>query len=420
MATHEITTAHELEQHFQTCSSDQFTGRLDLEIQSNKVSQWSLFFRLGRFVWGASQVHPIRRWCRQLSLHCPQLGIELNQKQSKAPQYWDYDTLAELVRQRKVPLEQVTAVIEGNLVEIMFDIVQLWQQQRRPSRAKLSYRQIPQDIVAATLVLIQVDRVWQQATQTWDAWQKSGLGNWSPNLAPVIWDADELRRQTSLYAFQNLTALLDGDRSLRDLAIMLKQNPLPLLQSIMPCVRQGVMGLVEIGDLSRSVEPAPSPNPEPADVLPSTKPVQTQSVSPQIVYIDDSRFDNLAMNRILSQAGCQCVSIRDPVQALPILLEHKPDLIFLDLLMPVTNGYEVCAQLRRVSMFRDTPVIIVTASDGMVDRVRAKLVGASGFISKPIDSEKVLSVLQQYLPSSLSVQLRQIKTPPAWSPKYQA
>ncbi|NJR60097.1 MAG: hypothetical protein HC769_15390, partial [Cyanobacteria bacterium CRU_2_1] len=42
------------------------------------------------------------------------------------------------------------------------------------------------------------------------------------------------------------------------------------------------------------------------------------------------------------------------------------------------------------------------------------------FYLKPIDSEKVLSVLQQYLPSSLSVQLRQIKTPPAWSPKYQA
>jgi chemotaxis family two-component system response regulator PixG len=109
------------------------------------------------------------------------------------------------------------------------------------------------------------------------------------------------------------------------------------------------------------------------------------------------------MSQILTEAGYRFINIQDPVKALPILLEHKPSLIFLDLIMPVANGYEICAQIRRISVFKDTPVIIVTSNDGIVDRVRAKMVGASGFLAKPIDSEKVLKVLHRHLAVSTSI-----------------
>ncbi|NET37356.1 MAG: response regulator, partial [Cyanothece sp. SIO1E1] len=117
-----------------------------------------------------------------------------------------------------------------------------------------------------------------------------------------------------------------------------------------------------------------------------------------------------AMGQVVAQAGYRCVNIKDPVQALPILLEQKPGLIFLDLLMPVANGYEVCSQIRRVSAFKDTPVIIVTSIDGIVDRVRARLVGATGFITKPIAAQKVVPVLQQHLPLSRPVQSVELPT----------
>jgi CheY-like chemotaxis protein len=105
------------------------------------------------------------------------------------------------------------------------------------------------------------------------------------------------------------------------------------------------------------------------------------------------------MGYILEEAGYKFVSIQDSVQALVVLLENKPDLIFLDLVMPVANGYEICSQIRRVSVFQDIPVIILTGNDGIVDRVRAKMVGASGFLPKPITQQKVLSTLQRYLPT---------------------
>ncbi|MEO0406626.1 MAG: response regulator, partial [Cyanobacteria bacterium P01_A01_bin.135] len=121
---------------------------------------------------------------------------------------------------------------------------------------------------------------------------------------------------------------------------------------------------------------------------------------PLVAYIEDSRFDCLAMETILEKTEHRYISIHDPIQALPMLLEHKPDIIFLDVLMPMVNGYEVCAQIRQISAFKDTPIVIVTSSDGIVDRVRANLVGASGFLAKPITTEKVLVTLKTYLSAS--------------------
>ena len=117
----------------------------------------------------------------------------------------------------------------------------------------------------------------------------------------------------------------------------------------------------------------------------------------QIVYIDDSPADSRAMSQIVEELGYKYNNIQNPLQALPVLLELKPKLIFLDLVMPFANGYEVCAQIRRISALQHTPIVIVTSNDGIADRVRAKVVGASGFLGKPIQQKKVAKVLQKYL-----------------------
>jgi two-component system, chemotaxis family, response regulator PixG len=78
-------------------------------------------------------------------------------------------------------------------------------------------------------------------------------------------------------------------------------------------------------------------------------------------------------------------------------LEQKPDLIFLNLVMPITNGYELCSQIRRVSLFKETPIVILTGNDGIIDRFRVKMAGASDFISKPIEKDKIVSVIYKYL-----------------------
>jgi two-component system, chemotaxis family, response regulator PixG len=380
IATYKVGTTNELPQHFNACSESKFTGRLDWNIQGIQIPQWSLFFQQGHLIWGASEMHPIRRWSRLLFQHYPQLAVGSVSQGADRPQYWDYDSLATLVQKGKIEHRQLAAFVADTLTEIVFDIINQGQPGNNRVKMQVTYRRLPQDVIDSALVVIQADQVWQQAKQALNIWEQAGLTGFSPNLAPTILDADELRRQSSLLAYHNLTTLADGHWTLRDLAVRLKQPLVSLTQSIKPYVHQGVMGLVEVEDLSYSVK--------------------SVAVGPLVAYIEDSLFDSAAMSQILAQAGCRFINIRDSIQAMPMLLQHKPDLIFLDLLMPVANGYEVCSQIRRVSALKATPVIIVTSCDGIVDRMRAKLVGSSGFIAKPINPEKVMSVLHQYLPAS--------------------
>jgi chemotaxis family two-component system response regulator PixG len=103
------------------------------------------------------------------------------------------------------------------------------------------------------------------------------------------------------------------------------------------------------------------------------------------------------MEALLVAAGYQFVGVNDALRAFSILLTRKPDLVFLDLVMPNTNGYEICSKLRKLPSFQNTPIVILTGNDGIVDRVRAKLVGASDFLSKPVDAETVLGVIRKHL-----------------------
>jgi len=103
------------------------------------------------------------------------------------------------------------------------------------------------------------------------------------------------------------------------------------------------------------------------------------------------------MEKILTTANYQFVGVNDPLRAIAILLARKPDLIFLDLVMPNANGYEICGQLRKLSIFKQTPIVILTGNDGIVDRVRAKMVGSTDFLSKPVNPDTVLQTIKKHL-----------------------
>jgi len=157
--------------------------------------------------------------------------------------------------------------------------------------------------------------------------------------------------------------------------------------SLLPYVHLGIVEFISIPDLPTPISPPVSTTP-----ASSTKPT-----GPLIACVDDSPMVCQTMESLLVAAGYQFVGVEDALRAFAILLTRKPDVIFLDLVMPNTNGYEICSRLRKLDGFRDTPIVILTGNDGIVDRVRAKLVGASDFLSKPIDAGKVLNVIHKYV-----------------------
>jgi chemotaxis family two-component system response regulator PixG len=397
--SYEVNTIAKLSNQIQACRQERFTGWLDLTIDTTQSQQWNLYFSQGDLVWATSTLHPIRRWYRQLYRHCSQLFSE---QELQLPHIPDYDSLRFLVAQGKIRPDQMESVIEGQMMEILFDIIQWIKIFCQQSQGQLTCRKITVDTIEPSLVKIPAISVWQNATKLWEAWQRAGLADCSPNLAPVILKAERLQELTSPMVYRNLTALADGSQTCRDLAVKMNQHLLLVTKPILSCVRQELIGLTRVEDLDCSIGTVMSMPSESATVANSAIPTQPvhserQSSAPLVAYIDDSQLDSLMMGNIISQAGYRYLTIQNSLEALPLLLEHKPDLIFLDLVMPIANGYEICSQIRRVSAFKNKPVVILTSNDKIVDRLRAKIVGATSFLPKPITPEKVISLLKLHL-----------------------
>lgn len=391
-------------------------GRLDIK-GPNQGQRWSLYFHLGHLIGDTGGVHPGRRWYRQLSQYCPQLGVNAVSPQEEMGKPRNYGYLADLLRKREILRQQMVAVVQGSIAEVLFDILHQEELLRDRRQAQLTYTYIPEDLLySSPLVFIQPDQAWRQAQQAWASWQQAGLKGFSPNMAPVIWQKEQLQQQTSALAYRSLINLLDGKRSLRDLALDLKQEPLLLLESLIPYLRQGLIKFVEIADLGCAIERLTPIYSQPKSVVPPPQPPQPQPNAPLVAYIEDSARDSQIMGQIITKAGLRYINLQDSVLALPMLLEHKPNLIFLDLVMPIANGYEICAQIRRTSVLKDTPVIIFTGNDGIVDRVRAKLVRSTDFLAKPIETKKVMAVIQKYLSMPGPVKFeRGHQNTPLWS-----
>lgn len=393
----------------------QFTGRLDVKTNSQ---QWSLYLYVGRLIWAGGGPHPKRRWHRYLTQHCPQVNpstIAIRTMDDLPCR--DFHTLSALVKRQQITAEQAVAVTRSTVSEVLFDIIQ--QEETRP----VSFEFDSKDLLDNSLALVNAEQLLTEIQQVWNAWRALGLADHSPNLAPLLRNPEQLQQHISEKVdkslrnpeqlqqhisekvYKVLVSLVDGKRTLRDLAVVTKQDLLQLTRVLVPLYRKGLIALNKVPDLEiagmspRSTIPTsaqPTPNlSTPKGV--SIPPRPAQSNAPMVACIDDSPRECQIMERILTDAGYRFVGIQDSIQALPTLIEQKPSVIFLDLVMPVANGYEICAQIRRVSQFKKTPIVILTSNDGIIDRVRAKMVGSSGFLAKPVDAEKVLAIVQKYL-----------------------
>ncbi|WOD37652.1 response regulator [Nodosilinea sp. E11] len=147
---------------------------------------------------------------------------------------------------------------------------------------------------------------------------------------------------------------------------------------------------------------APSGSPT-STTLPSREKAPNGSTKPgskaqyTIACIDDSPTVLQAINSFLDDKIFSVIMIDDPVKALMQVIRTKPDLILLDVTMPSLDGYELCSLLRRHPDFKSTPIIMVTSNTGLIDRAKAKLVRASGYLTKPFNQSDLLKFIFKYL-----------------------
>ncbi|MBH8551165.1 response regulator [Nostocaceae cyanobacterium CENA357] len=116
-----------------------------------------------------------------------------------------------------------------------------------------------------------------------------------------------------------------------------------------------------------------------------------------IACIDDSQTVLNSIKLFLGENAFSVVAVNDPLKALMQILRSKPDLILLDVEMPNLDGYELCSLLRRHSAFKDTPIIMVTGRTGFIDRAKAKMVRASGYLTKPFTQPELLKIVFKHI-----------------------
>jgi twitching motility two-component system response regulator PilG len=128
-----------------------------------------------------------------------------------------------------------------------------------------------------------------------------------------------------------------------------------------------------------------------------------QTSSTLVACIDDSKTVQKQVKMTLEAGGYQVLSILDPTLALKQLSQHQPVVIFMDINMPNLNGYDLCSLLRKSERFKDIPIVMLTGRDGMIDRVRAKIVGATDYLTKPCDPNKLISLTKVLETSTANV-----------------
>lgn len=103
----------------------------------------------------------------------------------------------------------------------------------------------------------------------------------------------------------------------------------------------------------------------------------------KVMVVDDEAISRRALVYALEKAKLKSVNVEDPREALQLLTEQEFDLIFLDVDMPVMNGYELCARLRSLPQHRKTPVVFVTSLNDFESRTSSMMAGGNDFIGKP-------------------------------------
>ncbi|MCA6611810.1 MAG: response regulator [Pseudanabaena sp. M158S2SP1A06QC] len=367
----------------------QDTGKLLATEDQEDDHAWNIYFYLGRLVYATGGKHRIRRLVRAIRQHAPNVNAqELLEYANPNSEAWEIKIIEQAIHENLLTTEQARAIIQSSIHEVLYSLCE----QKNPKSSWEPLDSLAFKPIVALPVLQTLDSIVSAQLR----WQQEGLSRvqnmiqrFSFDSAPYINNPEQFKLMLdtdaiSSKAYNCLNKILNGKNTLWDLSIIMHCSMIGVMRLLLPLVVNGVVAFREIPDWVSHDWRKPRKAPE----------VVRRGL---IACIDDSPQIGLEMQRILEPLGFDVLIITEPLQSVSILLQRKPDLIFLDLIMPNTNGYELCTFLRKTTTFQEIPIVILTGRDGVIDRVRAKMAGSSDFLSKPPDLAKVLQILRKFL-----------------------
>lgn len=333
--------------------SRQVSGCLQI---SDGAQTWVLFLERGQLVFASSTTDPfgrLDRYLRRMSSYIPTLASPVrvqvrllfeNPVEDPTNPCKDYQAICWLVEQQYLTAAQAAELIEVLAKDVLESLLQVQQGHHDLSEKDL-LDEMPRFCTLDLRSLVESCQVRQT---------RRPPNNFNPTAKPPI-------------------------QPLRVPDPMPRQNP-------------GFAGTPKPSGL-----PMAAPSPTPTLGGDGRSPYPRAKTTYTIACIDDSPTVLSAIETFLDDKAFKVIRIENPVSALMTIIRNKPDLILLDVTMPSLDGYELCSLLRRHPAFKHTPIIMVTGNRGFIDRAKAKLVGASGYLTKPFTQPDLLKIIFKHL-----------------------
>ena len=120
----------------------------------------------------------------------------------------------------------------------------------------------------------------------------------------------------------------------------------------------------------------------------------------KVLIVDDEAYIRLLMEQTLEDfedQGIEILTAGNGEEALKIIQTEAPDLVFLDVMMPKMNGFEVCQAVKRDLRYKDVFIVLLTAKGQEFDRLRGEQVGADVYMTKPFDPDELIEITKKVL-----------------------
>lgn len=347
----------------------------------SKQLSWFVFFLNGQIVYcqaGESSLSRIDDYLRHYRVEKRLNKTQLATLEStNSP---EYAYIWALLEQNIITPKVARNIIHGLVHETLFDLLSLHQ---GSFIFDLGAALVPQ------LTSLEITFLVTKITKQVQEWKQLYPHIQSPEQLPVLADIARLTDSLPVSTVNKLQHWADGKTSLRQLARSLNRDILTVAKAIYPYVQQGWLQLVY------------SATSTPGNQTPSWE--QVDKHKGRIICIEDAISICETVESILKPQGYEAISITKPLEALSLVFQLKPNLILCDIAMPELDGYEICSMLRHSTAFRLVPIIMLTGKEGFIDRVRARMVGATDYLTKPFADTELLMLVEKYINLDSSV-----------------
>ena len=366
---------------------DKTTGVLSIKTNVSfwqKQRSYILILRDGELIYGGTHVPNNRELCMWLGeiLKPNLIKAALSVATEKIAHPNSIVELVELlIKMRVFTWQEVEALITTKVVLILEKILRYpgetqWDKADKLSNFDLSYGEDRHGL--------DWSHIRQELNQRRQKWLSFATKIPSMDAVPIV-TPQQYQRISSPQVKEHFKNSVDGINTLVDIAEKMGKDSLSIAKSYFNWANQGWVSFKAIPQTtSATAEKTMASNAVAADGL----------KLPTVLSVDDSQIVQTTIKRALSEEY-NVLLANGATKALEILRTRQVDLMLLDLTMPDIDGLEFCRIVRKISEFRELPIVMVTARDGLVNKMKGHIAGTNKYLTKPFSPEQLRETVRQ-------------------------